>query len=1444
MYPCMQDVNPARSASPLPGGAVRSSGRDRKPVKEFITATPTAELDTSTAITNHNHHTTSTAATTASSKRSLTTATTTTSSRKPSLSSGPSSPTAVSASSSPKRPRQFDEVTGEELFCICRQPYDSRRFMIGCDECDGWFHAKCVNLSKAEAEASKQWKCPDCAKRGGGAASVKVAAEGRRRAGKSGKNGKRKDVDGGDEDEVADELSNGMNRNKENHPAVKEERREDELAALDDSVGGTELVRVMAADHNGGADSGSVAKAAKSDKSREKDRANASKASSNSKDKTSSVKSEKVDKLQKAKRRRDKEDKRDKSATSAITNDGKDRRREAKRSERDTSANSSSSSTVNGLAGSGKRRDRDEDDSKKRRRVDRDDGGRHADGKSERRRDRDRERTIVPGVVSDSELSEADEARYSWLDKDERDSSSGEEDVYMTSEDEAAEAEADDVDIDGVLIEREESANFDDWRRSGLSERKTMEEDEEESALDALSVKPLLGDEQQRDVVPFGSLSLRARTLLSPFSMSAGENTREVFLSALLPDNDSASLSFSSLSSSTSLASVLSTVSPSTSPSSSTSAADFTMSSPPSVDDLDHLHLHRLHNAKMRVECELLRLEQDRRVYLAGVDYSARMSVRRTMEAFDRRATESVLLEEVEVDEESTKEKERERERQEAEAAGRGAMTGTAGGGGMDVMSSPRVVFPFTPRPPSLSRRPSTNSLTSLPSFSLASDAISPPLYGTTLTCCGCDGLIPVNIYHQHLLDCAMSAQEAGQQDWIHEAMTYISGQWEEGRPIGGGQQRKKVSAEYNGNLAGAVVNEGKRKERVKGVVAAAERGGGDERVDGRIDRTTASERQSEKERQRIQQREAAYNRHHLKSNPTPVGTAANRIQGLLPLPPLLHPYPTTPLIRPLRQRTVAATRHSADWERDRERQQEREDELRREERRRGTKHDKHNLSLNSVSGRFPLQLSHLRLVCGYPMPSSRGGQQYVYCSREKRDCTAHLLWEEVEKVRVEQRYWQLSRRLEMLKAELEPVQFRVSERVMCEADVIGQVLGDSILVEEAEDENMKEEAERMVVLVQRRREEEHKRITTKVERDKEEMERKKTATTVNSVGEQKRATTAAPPAATAAAVAVSPPSVDAAKVIATISPAIVEAKKADRRSSTDMMDLDEHEGFAMSTSVTDVDHSSPTHHHVLPPVPRTYLPSPAILNSPYGWMGSMPAPVRALPHFYAMEPTAAVFVAAGYGSGQHASATLPPPPPTHPQPLRVQTAGLGSPVSSSPSGLTTVMGSSSSGSAFSPPGRGAAAVVDSASVAAVDGGGAGSARSSSSTPSSSSSSSSPTASLSAAPSSSPSKSTTSSVPVVPLTSLPLPPPPPPLPVQATLAINANPTIPRTLAPVTLVSPNSLQTHAIAAINGTNSSNASSDRSFAAVDGGSKHMDSTVVGQHVVAQPAIAAVAT
>lgn len=49
------------------------------------------------------------------------------------------------------------------LYCICQEPYNSRRLMLGCDKCDQWFHASCVNVSKAQAKESKEFTCPACA---------------------------------------------------------------------------------------------------------------------------------------------------------------------------------------------------------------------------------------------------------------------------------------------------------------------------------------------------------------------------------------------------------------------------------------------------------------------------------------------------------------------------------------------------------------------------------------------------------------------------------------------------------------------------------------------------------------------------------------------------------------------------------------------------------------------------------------------------------------------------------------------------------------------------------------------------------------------------------------------------------------------------------------------------------------------------------------------------------------------------------------------------------------------------------------------------------------------------------------------------------------------------------------------------------------------------------
>ena len=58
------------------------------------------------------------------------------------------------------------EDTGEK-FCICRQGDDSVNYMIMCENCKEWFHGKCINLTKYEADNIKDYICLCCCRRKG-----------------------------------------------------------------------------------------------------------------------------------------------------------------------------------------------------------------------------------------------------------------------------------------------------------------------------------------------------------------------------------------------------------------------------------------------------------------------------------------------------------------------------------------------------------------------------------------------------------------------------------------------------------------------------------------------------------------------------------------------------------------------------------------------------------------------------------------------------------------------------------------------------------------------------------------------------------------------------------------------------------------------------------------------------------------------------------------------------------------------------------------------------------------------------------------------------------------------------------------------------------------------------------------------------------------------------
>ena len=48
------------------------------------------------------------------------------------------------------------------LYCICKQPNDSNKPMIGCDFCKNWYHFACLKLDPLKTKAIKKYKCPMC----------------------------------------------------------------------------------------------------------------------------------------------------------------------------------------------------------------------------------------------------------------------------------------------------------------------------------------------------------------------------------------------------------------------------------------------------------------------------------------------------------------------------------------------------------------------------------------------------------------------------------------------------------------------------------------------------------------------------------------------------------------------------------------------------------------------------------------------------------------------------------------------------------------------------------------------------------------------------------------------------------------------------------------------------------------------------------------------------------------------------------------------------------------------------------------------------------------------------------------------------------------------------------------------------------------------------------
>uniref|UniRef100_A0A914DPK3 Uncharacterized protein n=2 Tax=Acrobeloides nanus TaxID=290746 RepID=A0A914DPK3_9BILA len=57
-----------------------------------------------------------------------------------------------------------ESASKELLYCLCKQPYDEKRFYVGCDKCEDWYHPECVGTTQKAVEIAKaaEYICPPC----------------------------------------------------------------------------------------------------------------------------------------------------------------------------------------------------------------------------------------------------------------------------------------------------------------------------------------------------------------------------------------------------------------------------------------------------------------------------------------------------------------------------------------------------------------------------------------------------------------------------------------------------------------------------------------------------------------------------------------------------------------------------------------------------------------------------------------------------------------------------------------------------------------------------------------------------------------------------------------------------------------------------------------------------------------------------------------------------------------------------------------------------------------------------------------------------------------------------------------------------------------------------------------------------------------------------------
>lgn len=72
---------------------------------------------------------------------------------------------AAGAAASTTTSQQQQQLAFEQqLHCICRTPLDRSKFYVMCDLCGRWFHGKCVGITEKKSRQMSTWSCRDCQK--------------------------------------------------------------------------------------------------------------------------------------------------------------------------------------------------------------------------------------------------------------------------------------------------------------------------------------------------------------------------------------------------------------------------------------------------------------------------------------------------------------------------------------------------------------------------------------------------------------------------------------------------------------------------------------------------------------------------------------------------------------------------------------------------------------------------------------------------------------------------------------------------------------------------------------------------------------------------------------------------------------------------------------------------------------------------------------------------------------------------------------------------------------------------------------------------------------------------------------------------------------------------------------------------------------------------------